>query len=153
MPDLGSGLSRLLGSQRLPCYAAGRDGLQRCRGGMVMGGIVIVELSIFSGLPDPVLSLGQDAEATLVRLLAAAIGREPARFAEPPGLGYRGFNVTAVSGEPGLPPFCRVFAGTISVPAGTGGTEDWSDTEGAEQFLIDQARALGLGGRLPGASA
>ena len=109
-----------------------------------MGETVNVELSIFSGNPDPVLSLEQDAEATLVQLLTSAIGQNPASFAEPPGLGYRGFVVTSVSGESGLPSVCNVFAATISVPTEAGGTEDWSDTGGAEQFLIGQARALGF---------
>ena len=123
-----------------------------------MSEIVNVELSIFSGNPDPVLSLAQDAEATLVQLLTTAIGQNPVSLVEPPGLGYRGFVVTNVSGEPGLPSACNVFAATISVPTGTGGTEDWSDTGGAEQFLIGQARALGFGdlldeAGLPGANA
>lgn len=117
-----------------------------------------VELSIFAGNPDPVLPLAQDAEATLVQLLTSAIGQSQASFAEPPGLGYRGFAVTNVSGEPGLPSVCNVFDGTISIPIETGGTEDWSDTGGAEQFLINQARALGFGdlldeAGLPGANA
>jgi hypothetical protein len=109
-----------------------------------MGEIFNVELSIFSGNPDPVLSLEKDAESTLAQLLTTAIGQEQSSFVEPPGLGYRGFVVTNISGEPGLPSICNVFAKTISVPTETGETEDWSDTGGAEQFLIDQARALGF---------
>jgi hypothetical protein len=110
-----------------------------------MGDIVNVELSIFSGNPDPVLSLDQDAETNLVQLLTTAIGQQQTNFAEPPGLGYRGFVITSTSGQAGLPSVCNVYAKTISVPTETGETQDWTDTGGAEQFLIDQARALGFG--------
>jgi hypothetical protein len=118
-----------------------------------MGDIVNVELSIFSGNPDPVLSIDQDAETNLVQLLTTAIGQQLTSFVEPPGLGYRGFVISNASGQAGLPPVCNVYAKTISVPTETGETQDWSDTGGAEQFLIDQARALGFGDILDQAGA
>ena len=118
-----------------------------------MGDIVNVELSIFSGNPDPVLSLDQNAETNLVQLLTTAIGQQQTSFAEPPGLGYRGFVITNISGQADLPSVCIVYANTISVPTETGETQDWSDTGGAEQFLIDQARAQGFGGILDQAGA
>lgn len=61
--------------------------------------------------------------------------------------------MTNACGDPGLPASCNIYAGTITVSVGVGETETWSDTEGAEQFLLTQAQKLGFGKVLGRASA
>jgi hypothetical protein len=106
---------------------------------------LVTILSIFSGRPDPELALAQQAIEELGTRLAGSIGQQAAEYVEPPGLGYRGFTVTNAGGVSGVPAVCSVYAGTINVPDAAGQVQTWADAQQVEQFLLAQARDLGLG--------
>jgi len=105
----------------------------------------MVTLSIFSGNPDPVLNLSQDVQDDIAARLARSVGQQAAAYAEPPGLGYRGFVVTNSGGVANVPSLSVVYGGTVAVVAESGETATWSDSEGIEQQLLQQARELGYG--------
>jgi len=104
-----------------------------------------IVLSIFSGNPDPVLALPQDAVDDLAGRLAGSVGQQAAAYVEPPGLGYRGFTVTNTGEVAGVPAVSSVYAGTITVADVAGEAQTWADTRQVEQLLLEQARALGFG--------
>ena len=68
---------------------------------------MLVELDIFSGRPNPVWRL-DDRAAGEVRRRLAALSPSPARAADPPGLGYRGFTCTDAADT------WRAFHGIVS---------------------------------------
>jgi hypothetical protein len=103
---------------------------------------VEVELDVFSGRPNPRWMMRTD----LAQDLASVTG-QPQVVApnEPPGLGYRGFTIHNLSGNPQLPATLHVYDGTIAVPTGDDRHLYFADEQGLERQLMADAIALGYG--------
>lgn len=100
-----------------------------------------VEFDIFSGRPNPQWRLSPEETGELTaRLAGLSAGTAPA---QPPGLGYRGFEITNPEGVAGLPHRIRVWAGVVSVIGGVE-TLHYRDEHGLEEWLIDQASHRGF---------
>lgn len=92
-----------------------------------------VTLDVFSGLPNPRWRVSGEAAAELARRLAALPAATPARVAEPPGLGYRGFLVADAAGGEAL----RLYRGAVA-----GGGEARPDPgRELERWLLESAGA------------
>ncbi len=100
-----------------------------------------VELDLFSGRPNPRWSLSAEQVEELARRLAELPAAEPPTA--PPALGYRGLELTNPEGAADLPRRIRIYAGVLSVTR-EGSTLHFRDESLIEQWLIEQARALGL---------
>jgi hypothetical protein len=102
---------------------------------------LLVELDLFSGVPNPCWELSAEERGELRARL------KHLRPAAPPGvgdvLGYRGFLVYAAGPGGARQPWLRVQARTIHVlagqPAGT-----WHDVHGLETWLQDLTRNRGM---------
>ena len=99
-----------------------------------------VSLVLYSGKKDPAWEITQaDKIATIKRSLKDL---PPVAQPEWPGLGWRGYMLTGMSGAP-LPGIVRVFKGVICVTQGdqkhcyrdTHKLEDWLRSEAVEQGL------------------
>lgn len=101
-----------------------------------IGAEVEVELDVFSGRPNPHWTLGGDRAQELPDLLRDL---EPAESREPPGLGYRGFLLTAAGAK------ARVFGGVITMMRDGDDVARFKDGHGVEQLLLEQAREHGYG--------
>lgn len=98
-----------------------------------------VELDVFSGRPNPHWTIAVDQ---LAPLLPDSDAQQLAAPGEPPGLGYRGFLLTDVSAETGIPTVYRVYAGTVTL--GEGNEQNTVvDAKGLEQWLLEDARQRG----------
>ena len=105
-------------------------------------------IGLFSGRPNPRLSIGGPALEELTELLKATIGREPIHPPPPATLGkYYGFILETppeVARRQSLPARLRVYAGVVTE------VEDhrerhWRDTGGVERFLLRVAFEQGYG--------
>lgn len=78
--------------------------------------VLEVTLNIFSGRPNPEWSLEQDFAACCVSKLQTLTRRADGKTPLHPGLGYRGFIITAIDNSIKGP--VTVFAGTVETPDG-----------------------------------
>jgi hypothetical protein len=98
---------------------------------------VDVELDLFSGRPNPHWTL---AGHRVDEVRERSRGLAPGESKEIPGLGYRGFVLTADRDSDRV----RAFEGMIRVERRER-TEVLRDERGLEEWLIAQARDLGFG--------
>jgi hypothetical protein len=99
-----------------------------------------VELDALSGVPNPRWTLSEDQVRTLAaRLRKSGLRTDPV---EPPGLGYRGFIIHNLDGEPGIASRVRVFRGLVA-SAETGELVVSHDAGNVEALLCEQARERG----------
>jgi len=96
---------------------------------------VEVQLDVFSGRQNPRWTLSADRARELQALLQ---GLEPTERREPPGLGYRGFVLTARDGT------LRAFESVLSITFDDR-TAYFRDVRGLEELLLVQARDHGYG--------
>lgn len=100
-----------------------------------------VTLDIFSGRPNPQWTLAAEEIAPLL----PGPGAQPIAGAdEPPGLGYRGFLITYVSAETGVPVQYRAYAGAVTIGS-KGEQRILADDKGLELWLLEDARQRGYG--------
>ncbi len=100
---------------------------------------VEVTLDILSGRPNPKWSLSDEQVRELKDRLLDIPRAKPSR---PIGLGYRGVVVMNHARDPKLPSQIRAYDSVLSV-SGAGGTTYHKDVNRIEEWLLDQAKALG----------
>ena len=99
-----------------------------------------VVLDVFSGRPNPSWSLTSEQQRELTERLEDL---DPcAEQPEPPGLGYRGFELSAPAAADGGQVRLRVFERTVVRVEGDR-TTCYHDDKGIEEWLIEQAHELG----------
>ena len=103
---------------------------------------MLVTLEIFSGRPNPSWTLSAEEGQELARRLQ---GLPPSGRSPPEGdLGYRGFRILYDSKSAQLPSEVVVTGGIVTVRDDRG-TRHYSDANGIESWLIEQARQRGYG--------
>lgn len=103
---------------------------------------ITVQIGVYSGRPNPEMSLtGEDAE-TVAGMLRRAIGAQATHSQPSPQLGrYYGFLIRTPPADArrlGVPEEVSIYEGVIMEPA-TGARSGWRDTAGLERFLLGQA--------------
>jgi hypothetical protein len=103
---------------------------------------MLVTLEVFSGRPNPSWTLSADEEQELTRRLR---GLPPSGESPAAGdLGYRGFRIVNNSNRAQLPSEVVVTKGVVSVRDDRG-TRHYTDVNGIESWLVEQARQRGYG--------
>ena len=104
--------------------------------------MVLVELDVFSGRPNPTWELSAEEGTALARLMADL----PSGVAPPSEgrLGYRGFVLFNPAGEPGFPARVRVGGGVVVVEQEDGREVYLADVHGLEHRLLDLASQHGF---------
>lgn len=102
------------------------------------------QLMIFSGRPDPEFPVPDDAVDELVTRVSQVVEGTQTEQPQEGGLGYHGLRVSNTEGRTGLPEELEAFRGVVTEMNG-GMTRHFVDSAGVEDFLLDQARAAGLG--------
>ncbi len=100
---------------------------------------------IYSGLPNPTMTLDESAVARLEEILAAAPANADfdGETVVPSILGYNGLMIENPSGQGNLPPLLMVYKGDLETQNGK--TRFLADASGAlEGFLVETALAAGL---------
>lgn len=109
---------------------------------------IVAVVGIFSGRPNPELSLTGEAVETLGDLVRKSVGAESIHPPPPARLGfYYGFRVTTpeeLAKRFQLPTEFNVFRGVLTVPE-DGKQRHWRDVAGVEKYLIDQTFEQGYG--------
>jgi hypothetical protein len=110
--------------------------------------VITAAVGIFSGRPNPQITLsGADATA-LAQRVREARGKESNHPPPQAKLGfYYGFQVSApkpLASELGIPETFNVFAGVITQQSGRE-PHHWRDESGVEEFLLTTAYAQGHG--------
>ncbi|NGP89902.1 hypothetical protein [Fodinibius halophilus] len=109
---------------------------------------ITATVGLFSGRPNPKITLENDLAAEFSEMIHAAIGKEAANPPPAPKLGsYYGFTVTMPRNkaqELELPQQIRINNGVLTV---TRNKEEnhWRDVANIEELLIKQAYEEGLG--------
>jgi hypothetical protein len=102
---------------------------------------ITVRVGIFSGRPNPELTLVDDAADRVVNLLREAIGSQPTHEQPRPKLGrYHGFHLSVaprLAKASGLPAHASVYEGVITQPD-TKSDAGWRDVGGLEAYLLEQ---------------
>jgi hypothetical protein len=62
--------------------------------------VIVIELDIFSGRPNPRWPLSESENVRLTQLIESLAPSPGGRFPSPPGLGYRGFRLHFTTGPP-----------------------------------------------------
>jgi hypothetical protein len=103
---------------------------------------MLVTLEVFSGRPNPSWTLCADEEQELIRRLQSLppSDRSPAEG----DLGYRGFRIVNNSKRAQLPSEVMVTMGVVTVRDDRG-TRHYTDVNGIESWLVEQARRRGYG--------
>jgi hypothetical protein len=104
---------------------------------------ITAQIGLFSGRPNPVLSLAGEAVEQFVKLVQATIGKEPIHPPPPPRLGYY-YGFLVVASRSGLPAELNVYYGVVTEGEGRD-QKHWRDVAGVERFLIVQAYQQGYG--------
>lgn len=109
---------------------------------------ITVTIGVFSGHPNPKLSLDAEAVEKLAELVRTARGKEPGPPPPPPRLGYYyGFFVEApreLAKRLELPLEFSLYEGVITEGKGRD-QKHWRDVAHIEQFLFEQAWKHGYG--------
>jgi hypothetical protein len=109
---------------------------------------ITATVGIFSGRPNPEISLTGEAAERLAESVKEAIGREPAPPPAPARLGfYYGFVVRSprdLARRLGLPEEFRVYQGVLTERMGRE-PRHWRDIAEVERKLIEQAYQQGYG--------
>jgi hypothetical protein len=110
---------------------------------------MLVTLEVFSGRPNPSWSLSADEEQELTRRLQ---GLPPSGASSAAGdLGYRGFRIVNNSRRAQLPSEVVVTQGVVTVRDDRG-SRHYTDVNGIESWLVEQARQRGYGALVDGHS-
>jgi len=109
---------------------------------------ISVALGIFSGRPNPEITLAGASAEELGRLVNTAIGKEPTHPPPPARLGsYYGFVIRVpreTAARLSVPSEFSVYGGVITEAAGQQ-PKYWRDIANVERFLIDQSYKEGQG--------
>jgi hypothetical protein len=109
---------------------------------------ITVIIGVFSGRPNPELSLTGKVVKELANLVETTLGKEPIHPPPPTGLGYYyGFVLQSpkeLAERFGFPVEFRVYHGVLTERAGRE-QKHWRDVAKVEQFLIDLAYEEGYG--------
>lgn len=109
---------------------------------------ITARIGVFSGRPNPELSLTGEVLEELASLVKRTIGREPIHPPPPPRLGYYyGFLIQTpneLAKRLELPAEFSVYHGVIAEGKGRE-KRHWRDVAKVERFLIYQAYEQGLG--------
>ena len=110
--------------------------------------VITAAVGIFSGRPNPEITLSGAEATTLAQRVREACGKEANHPPPQAKLGfYYGFQVSApkhLASELGIPESFHVFAGVITQQSGRE-QHHWRDVSGAEEFLLTTAYARGHG--------
>lgn len=103
---------------------------------------ITVRVGIFSGRPNPEMTLVDDTADTAANMLREAIGSQPTHPQPRPKLGsFHGFQLTIaprLAREYGLPAHASVYEGVIAEPESKSDA-GWRDVAGLERFLLQHA--------------
>ena len=114
----------------------------------VKGEVIIVRVGVFSGRPNPEVTLSGELADELARRARATIGKEPTDPPPPPQLGsYYGFLIQSpaeVVKRLRLPAEFSVYKGVLTEHTGRQQLH-WRDVGAVEPFLIEQAFRQGHG--------
>ena len=109
---------------------------------------ITVTMGIFSGRPNPQLSLTGAPAEEFAGLVKATIGKEPIHPPPPPKLGfYYGFVVETpreLAARLALPAALGIYHGVLTEGKGRE-QKHWRDTANVERFLTEHAYKQGLG--------
>jgi hypothetical protein len=108
---------------------------------------MLVTLEVFSGRPNPSWTLSTDEEQELARRLQG-LSPSVASLAEG-DLGYRGFRIVNSSRRAQLPSEVVVTKGVVAV-RNDRETRHYTDANGIESWLLEQARRRGYGALVDG---
>jgi hypothetical protein len=100
-----------------------------------------VEIDVYSGRPNPSFNLSEASEAELVRKLRDLPHLES--IPPEPGLGYRGYIVTATHRVPGFPSSVRIGNGIVVFEGNA-----YRDVHSAEDWLRQLSIQAGHGALL-----
>jgi hypothetical protein len=110
--------------------------------------VIVVNIGLFSGLPNPEMELTDDIASQFADLVKSTLGKEPIHPPPPPKLGeFYGFLIQTPDQKAkslGLPPQIYVFSGVLTNMAREKQTH-WRDAAGIERFLIRLAYEQGFG--------
>ena len=117
---------------------------------------ITVTIGIFSGRPNPQLTLSGPSAQEFANLVNATLGKDPIHPPPQPKLGfYYGFSVQTpreLATRLALPTDLYVYYGVVT--QGTGREQrHWRDVANVERFLIQQAHQQGHGELLDKVSA
>jgi hypothetical protein len=109
---------------------------------------IVVQIGVFSGRPNPEMSLTDEAAVEFADLVKSALGQEPIHPPPPPKLGkFYGFLVQVPEQKVralDLPSRVNIFSGVLTDMTSREQTH-WRDTVGLERFLLHLAYERGFG--------
>jgi hypothetical protein len=112
---------------------------------------IAVRIGLFSGRPNPEMTLSGDDAARFAELVQSTVGGEPIHPPPAPRLGqFYGFLVLApapLARTLGLPPQMSIFAGVLTEMRDRSQVH-WRDVGGVERFLVRLAYEQGFGDEL-----
>lgn len=112
------------------------------------GDAIVVKIGVFSGRPNPEMSLTDDTAEKLADLVRATLGEESIHPPPPPRLGkFYGFLVQLPEQKSralGLPAQVNVFSGVVTEMT-AGKQKHWRDIREIGRFLLHLAYERGFG--------
>lgn len=101
--------------------------------------MITARVGVYSGRENPIIRLGETAQARLLELLQTTVGKDATEPPHLPKLGqFYGFLLSvppAIAREHDLPPNIEVRGGVVTLMAPRQ-TQHWRDVAGIEAFLL-----------------